>query len=512
MSAISKPPATSYDRVAYPNAALADARPSRIAAIATLLGFQAAPPATCRVLELGAGDGAHLIPLALAHPEARFVGIDLAGSAVARGQATVRELELENISLEQADLTTFTSAEPFDYVLANGVYSWVSPDVQPLVLASCRRLLAPRGLAYVSYATYPGCRLRELVREMMLFHVERLAPGTDVVAEGRAFARFVRQHQIAGEAYGRVIEQELSRMQKYGAEYAAHDDFSEHHSPVYFCDFVQRARDQGLDFLSESLFLSFHEARLSPGVTRAIEERAGADLIAREQYLDFLRGRSFRQSLLCHAEARPAGTWQLGSLLQLNAAAALTSKTPELGLDSEAAEIFVSESGVGISSNKPIARTALRALSELWPRSLPVAELCALAEERSGQRGEEHRSLLLSTLLRAAAAKLVELDSAPPELAAGVSQRPRANRLARLQARTDHTVTNPWHRRITLDSDASRHLLTLLDGERTHAELTQCMLEYFASQPGADRTTPAQVRDDLPRALAGLSRAALLEA
>lgn len=505
-------PATSYDRIAYPSSPLSDARPSRIAAIASLLGFQAAPPDKCRVLQLGAGDGAHLIPLALAHPKSHFVGVDLSGAAMARGQASVRELGLENITLQHADLTTFTSEEPFDYVLANGVYSWVAPDVQRLLLASCQRLLAPRGLAYVGYATYPGCHQRALVRDMMRFHVARLAPDSNVVAEGQSFARFVRQHQIGGDVYGSAIEQELLRMHKHGAEYAFHDDFSEHNSPVYFSDFVQQAREQGLDFFSESLFLFFHEARLPLAATRAIEEISGEDLVAREQYLDFLRGRSFRQTLLCHAGARPSTEWKLSALLQLNAASALKSKTPELGLNSGAAEVFVSDNGVGLSSDKPIARAALRELGALWPRSLPIHELCTLAEQHSGQGGAANQTVLLSTLLRAAAAKLVELDSLSPRVAAGVSEHPRASRLARVQARSGPWVTNLWHRRFTLENEPSRHLLTLLDGKRSHTELAKSMVEFFATLPMAEHPTFAKVEDELHTVLAGFSRGALLEA
>jgi methyltransferase-like protein/cyclopropane fatty-acyl-phospholipid synthase-like methyltransferase len=505
-------PGTSYDRIAYPSSPLSDARPSRIAAIASLLEFQAAPPDQCRVLQLGAGDGAHLIPLALAHPKSHFVGVDLAGTAIARGKASIRELGLENVLLEQADLTTFTSKEPFDYVLANGVYSWVAPDVQRLLLASCQRLLAPHGLAYVGYATYPGCHQREMVRDMMRFHVARLAPESNVVAEGQAFARFVRQYQIGGDAYGSTIEQELLRMHKHGAEYAFHDDFSEHNSPVYFSDFVQQAREQRLDFFSESLFLFFHEARLPLAAARAIEEISGKDLVAREQYLDFLRGRSFRQTLLCHAGARPTTEWKLSALLQLNAASALKSKTPDLRLDSGTAEVFVSDNGVGLSSDKPIARAALRALGGLWPGSLPIHELCALAEEHAGQGGAENQTLLLSTLLRAAAAKLVELDSLPPRVAVGVSEQPRASRLARAQAHTGPAVTNLWHRRVTLDNEASRHLLTLLDGKRSHTELAKNMAEFLATLPMAEHPTFAKVEDELHKVLTGFSRSALLEA
>lgn len=238
----------------------------------------------------------------------------MAGSAIARGQARVRELGLDNIRLQHADLATFDDGEPFDYIIAHGVYSWVPPDVQELMLAACRRLLAQQGLAYVSYATYPGCHQREMVRNLMLFHTARLAAGSDVVAEGQAFAGFVRQHQTAGQAYGSAIEQELRRMQAHDAGYAFHDDFAEHNSPAYFGELVERVRSHGLDFFAESLFGFFDDARFSPEVMGMVERLSGDDLITREQYLDFLRGRAFRQSLFCHAGARPTAPWSVERL------------------------------------------------------------------------------------------------------------------------------------------------------------------------------------------------------
>jgi methyltransferase-like protein len=180
-------------------------------------------------------------------------------------------------------------------------------------------------------------------------------------------------------------------------------------------------------------------------------------------------------------------------------------------LDSATAEAFVAGNEVGLTSDKPIARAALRALGDAWPRSLPVRELCTLAEQRSGQLGEENQRVLLATLLRGAAANLVELDSVPPRVAATVSEHPRASRLARIQARSAHPVTNLWHRSFPLDS-ASCHLLTLLDGKHTHGELVEGMVAYFARLPMAQHPTAKDISHELAKILAGFSRSALLEA
>ena len=116
------PAPTSYDRVPYPGYAQPLTHPERLAATAVLFGMD--PPAVeaCRVLELGCGDGANLIPIAFSLPRCQAVGIDLAASAVRKGQAVADALALRNVTLRQMDVTQAPGRlEEFDYVIAHGL-------------------------------------------------------------------------------------------------------------------------------------------------------------------------------------------------------------------------------------------------------------------------------------------------------------------------------------------------------------------------------------------------------
>lgn len=81
-----------YDEVLYPGNAFSQAHPERLAAFAALMGLRPTPVESCRVLELGCGDGGHLIPIAAVLPGSRFIGIDLSQTAIDTANATVREL------------------------------------------------------------------------------------------------------------------------------------------------------------------------------------------------------------------------------------------------------------------------------------------------------------------------------------------------------------------------------------------------------------------------------------
>jgi hypothetical protein len=85
-------------------------------------------------------------------------------------------------------------------LIAHGVYSWVPALARTQLLAAMARHLAPDGLAFISYATYPGAHLREIAREMTQYHGR--AEGEPMLRVARAveFVRFVRGTQEAGSA------------------------------------------------------------------------------------------------------------------------------------------------------------------------------------------------------------------------------------------------------------------------------------------------------------------------
>jgi hypothetical protein len=201
-------------------------------------------------------------------------------------------------------------------------------------------------------------------------------------------------------------------------------------------------------------------------------------------------------------------------LANLSAASALVSTTPELTASVTAPETFVSPLGVQLTAESRVVRAALRELGQRWPRSAPVAELVAHSLAAHAASAEPvssaDRQLLLHTLLRAAAVKLVELDVAPPLVAAQVSERPLGSPLARLEARQGLTVTDLWHRRLKLDDEAGRFLLTLLDGTRTQSQLAGHMLDFFGQQTEGAPPTRVQVEEELAKVLLGMQQRALL--
>jgi SAM-dependent methyltransferase len=100
--------------------------------------------------------------MALELAEARFVGIDLSSRQIAEGRSVVERLGLRNLNLRAISIMDVDRRlGNFDYIICHGVYSWVPEPVRDKILAICAESLAPDGIAYVSYNTYPGWRARD---------------------------------------------------------------------------------------------------------------------------------------------------------------------------------------------------------------------------------------------------------------------------------------------------------------------------------------------------------------
>ena len=69
----------------------------------------------------------------------------------------------------------------------------MAPAVRDRLLAVCRARWPIDGVAYVSYNALPGGRLREALRDMLVFHTAELDDPRERIAQARALLRFLRR-------------------------------------------------------------------------------------------------------------------------------------------------------------------------------------------------------------------------------------------------------------------------------------------------------------------------------
>src|SRR5512140_943143 len=122
--------AASYDDLPYGSRAVRESHPSLLAAVARLFGVDAPAPETARVLELGCAEGGNLLPMAVAAPGGRFLGVDFSIRQIEAGDARRGALGLENVVLRAADVAARgPEIGTYDYVVAHGLWSWVPEPV-----------------------------------------------------------------------------------------------------------------------------------------------------------------------------------------------------------------------------------------------------------------------------------------------------------------------------------------------------------------------------------------------
>jgi SAM-dependent methyltransferase len=476
-----------YDQVLYESHAVADAHPGRMAALAVLFGMTPAPVESCRVLELGCGDGAHLTPLALAFPRSRFAGIDLARKPIEAARDLAGRLDLHNIEFHHRDLEDLhADFGEFDYIIAHGLYSWIPAPARDRLLAVCQAHLAPAGVAFISYNILPGGHLRGMLRDILLYHTRGMAEPEKKIERAFEFLRFMAGAGLRSAALKQEVQDTLS----FHPAALFHDDMAEVNQPVYFHEFVEHARGHRLQFLAEAEFNSLDYSGPSDDVAQTLRAIAAGDRIQEQQYLDFLRCRRFRQTLLCHDGIPLNAAPDPRRIAQLHVAASVRPVSDHSDLGGDTEEEFESAEGQKVRTNLPMAKTTLSSLSRRWPLPVPFPELAAEIQSLLPPAADTSEALA-GLLLRLCASGLVELQAAPPCFTIEVSERPRAFALARLQAQTGTRVTTLRLGTVELQDDMVRRLLLLLDGSR---DLKRILAELGVERPDLDRNLEALAR------------------
>lgn len=482
--------ATSYEELPYNAHAFSVTHPDALAVAASIRGMSPASVETCRILELGCANGGNLIPMAYALPRSRCVGIDLSPRQIADGQAVVDALGLSNVSLRAMSILDI---EPdfgeFDYIICHGVFSWVPRVVQDKILEICRQNLAPSGVAYVSYNTYPGWHFHGMIREMMNFHVQPFSTAQERVQHSRAILNLMvkmRNHREPDSTYSRILQEEAERLEEDRDSYVFHEYLEECNEPLYFQEFISRAMSQGLQYLWETKGSVL--ARSLPAEDQQVLDSLSDDLIRQEQYYDFLRRRSFRRTMLCRQEfplaripnSQPLRGWQVASR------ARPISESPDF--DSLTPVEFRTPEEITLTTNRPLLKRLLGSLFDWWPQSVSVTDLWEVWQidaerfpadwiaQEPIQTFADFTQALLELFLSGA----IELHTHVASFASEISERPVASALARHTARHAMNVTNLRHFTVVL-SELERLVLLRLDGTRTVDEILHSLLEDVAA-------------------------------
>lgn len=483
----------SYDSVPYQSNFQPQMHPDRMATLAALSGMKPAAIENCRYLELGCGEGDNLIGYAFALPESEFVGIDLSARQIETANRAVAELELKNIKFLHADVMNLNREGygEFDFIAAHGLFSWVPDFVREKILSLYSEMLAPNGIGYLSYNVLPGGYLRQMMRDMLIYHTQEEPLSLGKVEKGLSVLGFLRDSTKKNDYYQTILKNEIDFVLNHDAVSVLHDELGEINQPFYFHEFAKLAAENDLQYLCES---EYHEMPLNdfPAQTREALDSFGDDLIRREQYLDFLLCRRFRQTLVCRADVKLNRRVEPEILREFYIASAInpTNKTAEL--ETNKIEKFQLPNRATIQLDHPLTKVALAHLGSIWTHSIKFDELINLSRQKIEKHGgaiEDWEKTLQNTcaiLLELYKHSAVELHVYQPKFTSELSEFPQISSLARWQLKRGDKVTTLNNTQVKIDDAFFRELLLMLDGTRNKLDLKRELRKKISSGEFAD--------------------------
>ncbi len=493
-----------YDEFDYPGYSFPNTHPGQLAVMAVLHGLSPAAVDNCRVLEIGCGEGANLIPMAHAFPRGEFTGFDLAGGPIRRGLERARTLGLRNLRLFQADLLDLGPEDQrgvlgqYDYILAHGLYTWVPEPVRDGLLALCSKHLAPGGVAFISYNAWPGSYIRNIFREVLSRAADGGTQTEEQIAQGLNLFEALIQARAENDPWRGLFEDQLAKMRCRAPNTTCHDELAPAYNPVWFSAFVRHARSHGLEYLSDAELPVPTDPCFHNELMTQVRGAAGDDPIRQEELLDFSRMRMYRETLLVHAGQPIRQEPEPRALRTMRFASSAVSAEGER----PGQRFYGIQGGPRVALDQAPAIAVMERLIAAWPRTLSFEETSGAMTE-GGLRADADPARLL---LQMAIARMIELHTWQPAVVNALSDRPEVAAISRHEAAQRPYTANLWHGTVQLEDPVVRKLLLLADGTRTREEMLAALVLEFSSVPQTELQTG--VEENLER----FRRAALLVA
>lgn len=309
----------SYDELPYISAAFSETSPARLEALASFLSFTPPSSKSAKVLEIGCSYGGNLFPFAIANPQAKALGIDLSEVQINKAKELAAQMRVDNIEFKAKDICDFTDADvsdygKFDYIICHGVYSWVPDVVKDAILKTIKRFLSPNGVAYVSYNTYPGWKIKDTIRDFLLFGTRNIEDKTAKVARAREllkvlgeYAKFCQKDGNASQIFVNFesMKFHIDHILTTNDSYIAHEYLEVFNNPIYFRDFADHLAKNDLAYLAEVGLEDVFQSNLGIEEFDTYIDANFGSRIEKEQMLDFLTNRVFRRTMIVHKELIP---------------------------------------------------------------------------------------------------------------------------------------------------------------------------------------------------------------
>jgi len=465
--------AESYDTMPYESHPFPDTSPNHLSSVAKLFGLQTVDTSKARVLELGCASGGNIIPHAYKNPKSEYVGIDLSNVQIQAGQKKIDDLNLENIKLHHLSINDINKDfGKFDYIIVHGVYSWVPKHVQKDILRICSENLSAKGLAFISYNTYPGWKIKEVVRDAMILRGSSHTDPYKKLAHARGMVNFLHEMTANNSIMRSLIDSEIELIRNAAPHYLSHEFLEEFNQPCYFKDFVLNAEQYDLTYLAEAEPHTMFVSNLGQKVAAPLLQECGNSQIMLEQYMDFLKNRPFRQTILTHKNRASKIKYRINTegVKEFEYYGRFFAKDA-IELDYIPLE-FTTSRNVKLTVAQPIEKAALITIHEAYPRSINFRQVLEGAQKRIGSKLPLHSDTIAALLEQMIIQGLVKFTLTGINASTIIDDKPLVEESVRYDAvnQVKTGTCNLWHESIHFDL-IKQHLIPKLDGKHTIKDL-----------------------------------------
>ncbi len=357
-----------YDELPYRSFPIEWTAPERLALASLLHGGPRQPLDSYRVLELGCGDGANLLPMAYYRRHASFVGVDGARSQIDVAKSGKSASKLSNIEFIHSDFRTADHHLDgnFDYIIAHGIFSWVPHDVRDALLQLCAKRLRRGGLLYLNYNTKPGWNVRGMVREFLLAQTAGMTKLPIRAQQAQEVAAKVVSSLTVGEhPYSQLMVNEFQFVCDNHVSYVAHEYLASDNHPYWRSEFMALAQHHGLEYVADADF-NYSSGQISDDIVPQLVEQqiTGRSL---DDTVDFLCYRQLHTPILTRSPLTrcPPSIEEFSNLLVASCLTACEQSGTQNSM-------FQHPSGYQVEAKEEVIRTALEKLQPLWPRGLRI--------------------------------------------------------------------------------------------------------------------------------------------
>ena len=263
-----------------------------------------------RWCDLGCGHGFTALGVAASHPEAEVFAFDFSPAHIDNARVMAEQAGLSNVVFAETSFAELASlpreALPqMDFIVLQGIWSWVSSTQRAFVLQFIRDRLAPGGVVYMSYnslagwaAMVPAQRLMRLYSETQPGPVEEMLPGA------LGFMNELIRGDAAFFAHNPLVSARLEFLAKENPHYLAHELLNGTWEPTLHDAVARDLAEAKCGFIgSATLIENFDALSVPPATAAAIAKTDDARM--KEVLRDLGASRTLRRDLFRRGTEKP---------------------------------------------------------------------------------------------------------------------------------------------------------------------------------------------------------------